>query len=78
MTTSGKRLRVRRRWLLLLVVFAVVALSLFTVTVGCYPTTGFGGDSCWWDRVPWGIRDFIRAIWSTVTGQPETRDLFPF
>ena len=78
LTASGNRLRVRRRWLVLLVVLAVVALSLFTVAVGCNATTGFGGTSCWWDGVPWGLRGFVRAIWATVTGQPETQDLFPF
>jgi hypothetical protein len=77
-TTLGKRFRVRRRWLMLLVVVAVVALFLFAVTIGCSATTGFGGTSCWWEGVPWGIRGFIRALWAGVTRQPATQDLFPF
>jgi hypothetical protein len=47
------------------------------VTAGCKQTTGFGGGVCWWDEVPWFIRNLIRGLWSTLSGQPLTRDLFP-
>lgn len=35
-----------------------------------------GGMVFWYDQIPWAIRDVIRSAWSTVTGQPPTRDLF--
>ena len=74
-TSSGRHHRARRLWLFLLLASAVVALVLFTLING---TMSHGGMSYWWDDVGRGIRDAIRGIWSTITAQPETRDLFPF
>jgi hypothetical protein len=85
MRVSGSN-RTLRRWLFLpLLVAGLVLLVLASMwraaggfTLGCVPTTGFGGPSCWWDQVPWVIHDVIRGVWSILTGQPLTRDLFPF
>lgn len=61
-----------------LLVAVVAVASSFSVIAGCHQTTGFGGPSCWWDQAPWVIRGGIRTTWSILTGQPITRDLFPF
>ena len=75
----ARRLPTPLRWIVIwLLVFLVPILVFFNVAVACNATTGFGGPSCWWDHVPWLVRDAIRGAWSTLTGQPLTRDLFPF
>jgi hypothetical protein len=74
-TASGRHHRARRLWPFLLLVSAVVALGLFSLING---TMTHGGMTYWWDEVGLGIRDLIRGIWSDLTGQPQTRDLFPF
>jgi hypothetical protein len=56
-----------------------VLLALFTaVSTFVFMLMSTGGPVFWWDLVPWVVRDVIRSIWSTFTGQPLTEDLFPF
>jgi hypothetical protein len=74
-TVSVRRRRARRLWLFLLLAIAVVALGLFSLING---TMSHGGMSYWWDGIGPAVRDLIRGIWSDLTGQPVTRDLFPF
>jgi hypothetical protein len=65
--------RSHRRWLVFVVVaFVVVAFTMVEAKMT------HGGMVYWYDQIPWVIRDAIRSAWSTVTGQPPTRDLFPF
>jgi hypothetical protein len=74
-TASGRHHRARRLWLLLLLVSAVVALGLFGLING---TMSHGGMSYWWDGLGPAVRDLMRGIWSNLTGQPMTQDLFHF
>jgi hypothetical protein len=61
--------------LVLVAVLAIVALGTFTLL---FARMGHGGAVYWWDDLRVGLRELIRGIWSTIAGQPETRDLFPF
>jgi drug/metabolite transporter (DMT)-like permease len=74
-----RRRLTRLQWVLVALLSAVAGVALiFGNVASCSMTTGFGGAACWWDSVPWVIRDFIRDAWSALTGQPMSRDLFPF
>jgi ABC-type transporter Mla subunit MlaD len=75
---SVRRRRARRLLVLVLVVVVIAAAVFVALVVGCTGTTGHGGPSCVWDTAPWAVRELIRGIWAALTGQPETRDLFPF
>jgi hypothetical protein len=75
----ARRRRVRRIALMALVLLVVVVLVVvaFLLYASCDMTTYRGGASCAWDRAPWVARDIIRGVWSSLTGQPVTKDLFP-
>jgi hypothetical protein len=75
---ASRRPMTRLRWVVVALLVVVVAptLAFVSVVLGCSGTTG--GPSCWWDDIPWMIRDFIRSVWSTLTRTPMTRDMFPF
>jgi energy-coupling factor transporter transmembrane protein EcfT len=75
----ARRLPTRVRWVVIGLLAVLTPILVFmNLVAGCMMTTGFGGASCYWDHVPWAIRDFIREVWATLTGQSLDRDLFPF
>ena len=71
---SSPRFRMpRRSWL----VGGLIAFVIWS-TVYTTMTTGHGGPAYPSDMILGGIRNAIREAWAALTGQPPSRDLFPF